>query len=559
MLAVLFLFGMAVLAGGYLVYGRILDRKLEVTGEHPVPSETMCDGVDYVPARTPVLFGHHFSSIAGAGPIVGPVIAAMAFGWLPAFAWILLGTILIGGVHDYASLVASIRSRGRSIAEVARWIISPAAQKILLAFIWLALVYVLVVFLDLTATTFKASGEVATSSILFIALAILFGLGIYRLRLPVWLGSLIFVPLVFAGIFVGRALPLPPTSLPAIAGDPGKSWALILVVYCYVASVTPVWVLLQPRDYLASFLLYATVLASAVGLLFGGFAISFPPFLSFQSNIGPLFPILFVTIACGAISGFHSVIAAGTTAKQLAREQDAKLVGYGAMATEGVVSLIALATVIMLTAGSDAVAAYRANELSAIGVFARGMGRFTEVFGIPAEIGRTFGALAISTFLLTTLDTCTRLGRFLFHEFFGIEQVRGRFLSTLATLALPALFVLLTFRDAAGHIVPAWKAIWPVFGATNQLLAALALLVVTLWLRAKGKRALFVAIPAAFMLIITLSSLVYIVAGGGQNRPVEVIAVALFVLAIVVVAMSLRAARRDLARSGRVLDDAECS
>jgi carbon starvation protein len=517
MLALIFLGGVAVLVGGYIVYGRFLDRRFDVSPERPVPSRTEYDGVDYV--------------------------AAMAFGWLPAFLWILIGTVLIGGVHDYTALVASIRHRGRSVGEMTRSIISPAAQKIFIAFIWLALIYVLVVFLDLTASTFTAAGGVATSSILFIGLAVLFGFAIYRLRLPTWLGTLVFVPLVFVGIFVGQKLPLAASSLPVIAGSPARTWTLLLLAYCYVASVTPVWILLQPRDYLSSFLLYATVVASGAGLLFGGFPLRFEAFQGFSTSLGPIFPILFVTIACGAVSGFHSIVSSGTTAKQLGNERDVKRIGYGAMAAEGVVALIALATVAMLAAGGETVAAYKANQLSATAIFARGMGRFTEVFGIPSTLGTAFGALAISTFLLTTLDTCTRLGRFLFQEFFGIERVQARFLSSLATLAMPTLFAFLTFHDPQGNVVPVWKAVWPVFGATNQLLAGLTLLVVTVWLHKLGKRGAFVIVPMVFMLAVTLSSLAYLVVGARQNQLVEGISIALFVLAVVMVALGLRALR----------------
>ncbi len=549
MLALLFLVGSALLVGGYVVYGRILDRKFAIDPSRTMPSETEYDGVDYVPARTPILFGHHFSSIAGAGPIVGPIVAAMAFGWLPAFLWILVGMIMIGGVHDYTALVASIRHRGRSIGEIARSIVSPATQRIFLGFIWLTLIYVLVVFLDLTATTFTANGGVASSSVLFIVLAVVFGFSIYRLRVPTGLGSLIFVPLVFLSIYVGQLMPIEAASLPAVAGSPTKTWTLILLGYCYLASVTPVWALLQPRDYLSSFLLYATVALSTVGLLFGGFDLSYESFLGVSSPIGPLFPILFVTIACGAVSGFHSVIASGTTAKQLARETDVKRIGYGAMTAEGIVALIALATVMMLASNSDLVAAYKANEVSATGIFAAGMGRFTQVFGIPAKLGSAFGALAISTFLLTTLDTSTRLGRFLFHEFFGIRDVNARFLSSIATLAVPTIFVFLTFRDAQGNALPAWKAIWPVFGATNQLLAGLTFLVIIVWLRRLGHKGWFIAIPMVFMFAVTLTSLVMLVVGGGQNSLVQGISVALIVLSLIMIALGLRALRHHLTTS----------
>ncbi len=540
MLALLFLTGIAVLYGGYHFYTRFLDRRFGVDSTHPMPSVTEHDGVDYVPTRTAILFGHHFASIAGAGPIVGPIVAAMLFGWLPAFLWIILGTTLIGGMHDYTALMASIRHQGRSIGEVAGSIISPQTQKIFLCFLWLTLIYVLIVFLNLTATTFAGNGGVASSSIMFIVLACLFGLWLYRFRRSALWGTVLFVPLVFLAIYAGQKLPLEATSLPAIAGDPIKTWSLILIVYCYLASVTPVGILLQPRDYLSSFLLYALLAGSAAGLLFGGFAIEFTPFISFQSPAGPIFPILFVVIACGAVSGFHSVIASGTSAKQLASETDVKTIGFGAMATEAAVGLIALSTVIILGADSEVLAGYQAHEIQATGVFSRGMGRFVQVIGIPSSLGSAFGALAISTFLLTTLDTVTRLGRFLFHEFFGIKSVGARYLSTAATLIVPLILIFVTFHNSAGDVIPVWKAVWPVFGATNQLLAGLTLLIITVWLRRQGQRALFTTIPMIFMLVVTLSGFVYLVAGGKQNTLVESISIALFILALVLIALCLK-------------------
>jgi len=348
---------------------------------------------------------------------------------------------------------------------------------------------------------------------------------------------------------VGQLLPIAPEAMRALGGavgvaDAGKVWSLILLGYCYLASVTPVWILLQPRDYLSSFLLFAAVLASAAGLLFGGFGIEYPAFTGFQAPIGPLFPVLFVTIACGAVSGFHSVISSGTTAKQLARERSAKTIGYGAMVAEGIVALIAVATVAMVAREGSIAAAYRGLTVTPVEVFSAGMGCFTEVFGIPASLGAKFGGLAISTFLLTTLDTCTRLGRFLFHEFFGIRNLKARYLSSLLVVALPALFVFLPFYDATGRPVPAWKGIWPVFGSANQLLAGLGLLVVFVWMRKQGQRALWAAVPMVFMIAITLTSLGMSILSGTQTRLVVAIAALLFLLGVVTIVLGIRALPR---------------
>jgi carbon starvation protein len=339
----------------YTIYGRFLANRYELDDNRPTPSHTDYDGIDRVPAHKAVLLGHHFSSIAGAAPIVGPIIAALAFGWLPVVLWIVLGTIFIGGVIDFSALVASIRHNARSIAEIARQYMSQVAFRLLLAFIWLTLVYVLTVFADLTATTFTDDGGVATSSLMFVALAILFGLAINKMKIPLLRASLIFVPLVFLAVWAGQKIPLSADMIPeVIAGEPKKTWALILIFYCFLASTTPVWILLQPRDYLSSYLLYASVVTGFAGIVVGGFTIQYPAFTAWSvPQTGTLFPILFITVACGACSGFHSIVASGTSSKQLNKESDGRTIGYGGMLLEGIVAVIALTTVIMLPKGDQ--------------------------------------------------------------------------------------------------------------------------------------------------------------------------------------------------------------
>jgi carbon starvation protein len=528
MLLLILFIAVAVFAIGYGVYGKFLARQYELDDTRPTPSHEDYDGIDRVPAHKAVLFGHHFSSIAGAAPIVGPVIAAVAFGWLPVLLWVLLGAVLIGGVHDFSALLASIRHKARSIAEIAKQYMSPTAYRLLLAFAWFSLVYVLTVFADLTATTFVEDGGVATSSILYILLAIGFGVFIYRLKVRVLWASIVFVPLVFFSVWLGQQIPINSQAIPAIVSNqPEKTWALILIVYCLVASTTPVWILLQPRDYLSSFLLYASLLGGIIGIVFGGFDIAYPATTSWTAaQLGPLFPMLFVTVACGACSGFHSLVASGTTSKQINKESDARFIGYGAMLTEGLVAVIALATVAMLPK-ADALAGK-----APLVVYGTGMSKFLSVFGLPEKIGFSFGLLALSTFILTTLDTATRLGRYIFEEFFQLKGLAARYFSTLATLALPTVFVLVTLKDPQGNPIPAWKAIWPVFGATNQLLAGLVLLVVAVWLKKSAKRIGFIIGPMIFMNVMTVTALILLLI---QYRfsAVGTIAGVLLVLAIV--------------------------
>jgi carbon starvation protein len=545
MITSLVLAGTTFLVLGYVLYGRFLERRLEVEPGRETPAYAMRDDLDYVPARPAVLFGHHFSSIAGAGPIVGPVIAATAFGWLPAVLWVVLGAVLIGGVQDFSSLMASIRHKARSVADIARQEISPLAQTLFLLFVWFTLVYVIVAFVDLTSATFVADAGVASSSGMYIGLAVAFGVIAYRRGVAIGKASLVFVPLVFVGIWAGQKLPL---VLPL--ADPGQAWDFILLGYCLLASVLPVWMLLQPRDYLSSYLLYACLLGGLVGILAGGGAlppgvVPLPALVAWSdANLGLLFPAMFITIACGACSGFHTIVASGTTAKQLSSESQAKPIAYGGMLTEGVLAVLAIATVMLL--GSHGV---RGQEPTL--VFAAGIGHMLGAVGIDPALGTHFGALAVSTFLLTTLDTCTRLARYVLEELLRLERGSRAAIvgATLATLALPLLLTQITLHLPNGQAAPAWRVVWPVFGATNQLLGALAMLVVTAWLRNQGKRHAFVAVPMVFMFAVTLVALGQLVWRYGPGTIVGGIGTVLFVLAVVLLVESLRSvfARRRAA------------
>jgi carbon starvation protein len=537
----------------YRVYGGWMSRVFGLDDRNLVPAEGQYDGVDHVPTKTPVLLGHHFSSIAGAGPIVGPILAGLFFGWLPALIWIVAGSILVGGVHDFGSTIASVRHKARSVAELAKQYITPRAYKLFLAFIWLALIYVIVVFMDLTAATFvdvemNGSG-VAVSAILFVGLALAMGYLTYRRGMKIGIGTLVFLPPLLLAIWLGDLVSVDGGLLPAIAGAEKNSWNLVLLIYCLVAAITPVWILLQPRDYLSSWLLYLSVLGAGGGLLIGGMtgaaavsrswpAIVMPGDVSGLgiAHLGPLFPILFITVACGACSGFHSIVASGTTSKQVTCETDTQRIGYGAMLIEGVVAVIALSAVMILPFGSGAFGD------TPISIYAGGIGTFLSMFGIPREFGAHFGLLALSTFLLTTLDTCTRLGRYVVQEAFAWEknEPKSRVVATVATLILPAMLVFITYTDpVSGQALPAWRAVWPVFGATNQLLAALALLAITVWLKRTGRVWAFAAAPMAFMLIMTMSALALLILKEGPLI-IRAISVALFVLGLM---LSVEAAK----------------
>jgi carbon starvation protein len=507
------------------------------------------DGADFVPTRPAILLGQHFAAIAAVGPIAGPILAGAQYGWLPGFIWITLGAIFIGAVHDFSALVASVRHDARSIGDVVKLYLGKPASTVFSLFIWLSLLYVIVVFADLTSGAFvsrPALGAenfgpgVATSSFLYLGLAGVMGVCLYRWKWPLSWSTIVFVPLIFGAIWFGQKVP---TVFPGDVVSQQRAWNLAILAYCFVASVIPLWVLLQPRGYLGGFILYATFAAGVLGLIFGENPVQYPA-LGKGAGLAapPLFPLLFTTIACGACSGFHGLVSSGTSSKQLARETDAKAVGYGGMLLEGFVAVIALSTLMLQAPGS------RELSLGPDEIYARGLAHFLGVLGIPFAAGVTFGKLAFATFIYDTLDVATRLGRYILQELFGLKGRRGAVLATFVTLVVPAVTVFMTFTDAAGKIVPLWRIFWPAFGASNQLLAALSLAGITVWLKASGRKWLVTGIPAAFMTVVTLSSLCVIIARavttGRWVDPVGVTAAFLLALALYILIQAGRALQK---------------
>lgn len=507
----------------YKLYGGFITNRLEVNNAKETPSHTMYDGVDYVPAKAPVLLGHHFASIAGAGPIVGPVIAA-GFGWLPVYLWVVFGAIFIGGVHDYASIVASIRHQSKSIGFVIQSYLGINGKKLFLIFSWATLILVIAVFTIIVADTFTHIPSAGTSSILFIVLAILFGLALYRFKTPLWIATLVGVILLFLSIPAGNAYPIQLNNL---------TWQLILFAYIFAASVTPVWILLQPRDYLNSFFLYALMILGFIGIFFTAPTINIPTFSTFSlEKVGYLFPALFVTVACGAISGFHSLVASGTTAKQLNKETDGKVVGYGGMLIEGLLAVLSLVAVASMM--NKEFIDILVNQ-GPVPAFSLGVARFINaipILNITIPVAQTFTALAVSAFALTSLDTATRLARFMLQEFFEVKEqpekklfLQNRFVATAITVAFGAA---LTFSGQT-------MSIWPVFGSANQLLAALALLALTLWVANLKKGYSFVLIPMIFMFAVTLTALAMLIYTNfiATNYALSIISILLFILAVI--------------------------
>ena len=504
MIALVVFASMLVFLAGYRFYGGFLSRQLKLDDSRKTPACEMDDGVDYVPARASMLLGQHFSAIAAAGPIVGPILAALWFGWLPALLWIVLGAIFIGGVHDFLSLAASIRHKAASIGEIVREHMSPTAHILFLAFVWFALVYVIIAFTDITAQTFKTVSAdtafgpaVAVSSIIYLILGVLMGVVLYKFRVKLWAATAIFLPLVLLAVWAGAKLPQSLVS--SLLSVPVKSWEVGLLIYCFAASLVPMWLLLQPRGYLGGWFLYLTMLTGLIGALSGGFDIQYPA-LNLDGLRGLetgklIFPILFITVACGACSGFHGIVSSGTTSKQLCRESDARVVGYGAMILEGLVAVLALATLMMLPKGA-AILKAEPNF-----IYANGLARYLGLVGINFNLALTFALLAFSTFVYDTLDVCTRLARYILQELLGWKTLVGAFAATFITLLLPFAFLMLTKEK--GYLVA-----WPIFGTSNQLLASLTLLAVSVWLIRTGRNAIYTLIPMAFMMVVTLWSLV---------------------------------------------------
>jgi carbon starvation protein len=504
-----------VLAVAYRVYGGILARLFQLDDAAATPAVTLRDDVDYEPIAPQLLMGQHFSAIAAAGPIVGPILAGVAFGWLPALLWILIGSVFIGGVHDFSALVASVRHKARSIAEVVRDHMSRRSYVLFLVFVWIALVYIIVAFTDITASSFigrqtlengdsVSGGGIATSSLLYLMIPVVMGLCMRYLKMPLWLATAVFVPLVGLAIWVGQFIPF---DLAAALGTTNaraqQIWGILLLIYCLGAAMVPMWMLLQPRGHLGGCFLYIALAGAVIGLVAsdrlvaGDAAVRYPAFTSWQTaKAGDLVPMLFITIACGACSGFHSLIASGTTSKQLRRETDAKAIGYGTMLLEAMVAIVSLCCVMVLAADSPL-----ANQPPNF-VYALGMGRFLEMLGVPAAIGVSFALMAFTTFVYDTLDVCTRLGRYIVQELTGLGGKAGGWLGTVLTAGVPMLFLLRPQLDGNGNAVPVWKTFWSLFGASNQLLAALTLLGVTVWLW-RTRRAVWVwlvtGLPTAFM------------------------------------------------------------
>jgi carbon starvation protein len=542
-LALLLVLSAIILILAYKFYGSYVYKKFGLSNENKVPSHTLRDGVDYEPSKPIVVLGHHFASIAGAGPIVGPIIA-VTFGWIPAVLWILIGGIFFGAVHDLGSMAASLRTEGKSIGVIIRKQIGLQGKQLFVIFSFSTLILVIGVFADIIAKTFVSNPGVASASIFFIFLAIAFGM-VNRAagdkKITFIIISVVGVILMYLFVYLGMQVPFVLDY---------KIWILALLAYAFIASVTPVSLLLQPRDYLNSFLLYGMMIAAILGVFIANPEIKMSSEVTFSTeNLGYIFPVLFVTIACGAISGFHSLVASGTTSKQLDKESDAKVVGFGGMLIESFLAIISVGAVVVLTKTEYL---ERLAGEGPVSLFSTGLGGMIASLGISESFAVGFVALTVSAFALTTLDTCTRLARFTLQEYFeDLPQPSAKYISNNRFISTGLVVVFSVLLLLSGE----FTTLWPIFGSANQLLAALALLTIAVWMIRKKKNALFVTLPMFFMFTVTLASLGLFAWKNFQEEVyvLSIIAALLFVLAISLMVLATKSIKKEIKEPSKAL------
>jgi len=529
------------LFAAYLLYGRFLARKWGIDPSRKTPACELEDGQEYVPTSPAVVFGHEFASIAGAGPINGPIIAAM-FGWVPVLLWLLFGSVFFGAMHDFAALYTSVRNKGKSIGYVIECYVGKAGKRLFLIFVWLFSILIAAAFADIVAGTFDGfdaagmrnsiNASVASSSCLFVIAAVGLGFFIRKRKASGLASGIIAVDLLIICIVMGLFFPVFLNK---------TVWLYLIFAYIFIASVVPVWALGQPRNYLNSFLLLAMMLAAFIGVVFTAPSISIPAFTGFNINGNFLFPGLFVTIACGAISGFHSLVVTGTTSKEIKSEKHMLPISYGSMLVETMVAILALIAVGSLAWNG------RLPEGTPPVIFATAVSGFLSQLGLPHQASFTIVSLAVSSFVFTTLDTVARLGRLSLQELFSVDEQKQK--KSLWALILKNRVAASIFTLGPAYLlaIMGYQNIWTLFGAANQLLAALTLIACTLFFKKTGKRIYMIIVPTVIMLAVTYTSLFLSIKGkitllldGAFNAAVDgvqmCIAILLLVLGILVAA-----------------------
>ena len=499
---------LAVLLLAYILYGRWIAKKWGVDPKRKTPAYEQRDGVDYEPAPKSVVFGHQFASIAGAGPINGPIQAAI-FGWVPVLLWVLIGGVFFGAVQDFAAMYASVRNKGRSIGYIIEKYIGKTGKKMFLLFCWLFCILVVAAFADIVAGTFMgftvtdgvqsanitANGAVATTSVMFIFFAVVLGLIIKYAKLPTAVNTAIAIVMLVASIIIGLKMPI------FLSLD---IWHILVFAYILIASVVPVWILLQPRDYLNSYLLVAMIVAAVIGVFVANPQINLPAFVGFEVDGSYLFPILFVTIACGAVSGFHSLVSSGTASKQIKNEKDMLPVSFGSMLLESMLAVIALIAVASFASGEAAAQGWNTPAQ----VFAGAVSGFLTTLGLPSDIVYTLITLSISAFALTSLDSVARVGRLSFQELFLDDSITDENMGKVRKVLTNKYFAtIITLVLAYALTLVGYKNIWALFGASNQLLSVFAFLACAVFLKRSKKVRWFMYIPLGAMLAVTFTAL----------------------------------------------------
>ena len=499
---------LAVLLFAYILYGRWIAKKWGVDPKRKTPAYEQRDGVDYEPAPKSVVFGHQFASIAGAGPINGPIQAAI-FGWVPVLLWVLIGGVFFGAVQDFAAMYASVRNKGRSIGYIIEKYIGKTGKKMFLLFCWLFCILVVAAFADIVAGTFMgftvtdgiqsanitANGSVATTSVMFIMFAVVLGLILKYAKLPTAVNTAVAIVMLAASIIIGLKFPM------FLSLD---VWHIFVFVYIFIASVVPVWILLQPRDYLNSYLLVVMIVAAVIGVFVANPQINLPAFVGFEVDGSYLFPILFVTIACGAVSGFHSLVSSGTASKQIKNEKDMLPVSFGSMLLESMLAVIALIAVASFASGEAAAQGWNTPAQ----VFAGAVSGFLTTLGLPSDIVYTLITLSISAFALTSLDSVARVGRLSFQELFLDDSITDENMGKVRKVLTNKYFAtIITLVLAYALTLVGYKNIWALFGASNQLLSVFAFLACAVFLKRSKKVRWFMYIPLGAMLAVTFTAL----------------------------------------------------
>ena len=483
---------------GYRFYGRFIEKRLKVSDRNRTPAVTKKEDIDYSPAKKPFLVGHHFASIAGAGPIIGPILAVNYFGWVPVIVWVLLGAVLIGAMHDYVSLIASVRNKGKSVSVITKKYLSSKAGWVFGLMIWLTLVLIITVFSVSAADSIIEKPDLVIPLIAITLIAIVLGLGVRKFNWNYKISSVVAIILIFFFVWVGRVFQLNiPVEDPTLLRN---IWVTIIFGYAFIASIVPVWFLLRPRDYLSAIQMTLILLLGIVAFFIARPLINAPAYIS--NSVFPLWPILFITVACGAVSGFHGLVSSGTTSKQLAKESHGRAVGYGSMILEGTLAVLVTVVVISGLTWGGGLGSFQANlDKGWIVVFSTGFGNIVGniVPLLSVGVAALLGAFMVNQFILTSVDTSTRLGRFIITENL-FPKMKSKVLTTIITL-VPAWLLAVT---------NSYETLWRLFGTSNQLIASITLIGVSAFFISKGTKIKFIIIPALFVLVTTLSALIYL-------------------------------------------------